>query len=84
MSTTLIPVYFLDGECTREFRAWAYAYGQPSLRPIAAMRRWAREHGVAVAMRADDKAVIVERYDDGRLHQRTCAAGWNWLGKAAA
>lgn len=83
MASTMTPVYFLDGEYTREFRAWAYAYGSPSMRPIAAMRRFAHKNGVAVAMRADDKALIVERGDDGALHQRTIVAGWDWPGKAA-
>lgn len=78
-----LPVYHLDGRDVRELHDWAAAARGRFVSTLAdpgwrrAMRAHCRETGRAIAMRADDRAVVME-LRAGRVVTREHPARWTW------
>ena len=76
---------FIDGVTVREVDAWRRikGYARDDASVWTKMRAYARRHGRAVAVRADD-SVIEYRYLSGRVAARTFKPGAvtiDWPGK---
>lgn len=75
-----MPVFCLDDPDTKPLVSWLSGHSSP----WAGARAYARKHGRSVVMRSDDAAVVIERYPDGRLKQKTfkpTEVQWTWAGK---
>jgi len=82
----MTTAFFHDGETVRCVDEWRrlkdYARAGSSVWTIA--RNYAKRHGIAVAWRADDAAIVFERGDGGRVTRRTyppASVRWQWEGK---
>lgn len=80
--------YFHDGETVRMAEGWFAlrrsdpAYARVNSLP-GTLRKYAKDHGIAVLWRADDAAVTVE-YVAGKFTTRTTPkADWDWPGKGS-
>lgn len=78
---------FYDGKEVRFRHHWLHAkgYGRSGTAAVTFARNYAKKNGRSVVWNCDDSALIFERSDDdGKVRQRTLAAGsvrWTWPGK---
>ena len=79
--------FFIDGVTTREVDAWRHVkgYAREGSSVWTIITNYARAHGVAVAVRADD-SVVVFAHIGGKDRKRRVPPGKakiDWPGKAA-